>query len=129
MVRMKLREGALPAQWAGSIAVLVACGLCAGVEVEVRWPRAGETIVASVTDGFRMDIMLDNIGRTRRNCGELLLSVVEGQQELFAGRAPDPRRAPCGRLLAGRAALCISLPLIHRQAPSARALAMSLRAR
>ena len=26
------------------------------------------TIVASVTDGFRMDIMLDNIGSTHLNC-------------------------------------------------------------
>ena len=65
---MKRREGALPAQWAWSIAVLVACGMCAGVEVEVMWPRAGETIFASVTDGFRMDIMLDNIGSTHLNC-------------------------------------------------------------
>ena len=41
--------------------------LCEGVEVEVRWPRAGETIVASVADGFTISLMLNDIARTRRN--------------------------------------------------------------
>ena len=69
------------------MAVLLWSVLCAGVEVEVRWPRAGETIVASVSDGFTMSLMLKDIARTRQNCGELMLSVVEadGGEEVFAG--------------------------------------------
>ena len=73
--------------YCGSMAVLLWSVLCAGVEVEVRWPRAGETIVASVSDGFTMSLMLKDIARTRQNCGELMLSVVEadGGEEVFAG--------------------------------------------
>jgi hypothetical protein len=56
--------------WAGTMAVIVACGLCTGVEVEVRWPRSSQTIfVSSAADGFMMSLMLKDIARTRRNCG------------------------------------------------------------
>jgi len=56
--------------WAGTMAVIVACGLCVGVEDEVRWPRSSQTIlVSSDADGFMMSLMLKDIARSRRNCG------------------------------------------------------------
>jgi hypothetical protein len=63
------------------MAVVVACGLCAGVEVQEQ----GKKTVGC--ECFTMSLMLKDIARTRRNCGELLLSVVEADEskEVFAG--------------------------------------------
>jgi hypothetical protein len=60
-------------------------GPSAPLELRVASPRQGEPIIASHTDGFLMVFVLDDMGRTRRNCGEWTLSVVESEREIFAG--------------------------------------------
>lgn len=48
-------------------------------------PKQGEPIIASYTDGFNMVFVLDDMGRTRQNCGHWTLSVVESDREVFSG--------------------------------------------
>jgi len=65
--------------------VYLLCEEGAGVEVIVLKPKYGEKIIASSTDGFNLEIMVNDMGRTLQNCGEWTLSVVEGGDELFSG--------------------------------------------
>ena len=65
---------------------LLIAELVAGLSLRVLFPKPGARIVASETDGFLMEIFVDGMDRTRRDCGEWTMSIVEGDTELFASR-------------------------------------------
>lgn len=64
---------------------LLSMACAAGLELRVASPKQGEPIIASYTDGFNMVFVLDDMGRTRQNCGHWTLSVVESDREVFSG--------------------------------------------
>ena len=67
------------------VLVCLVLELCAGIRVRVVKPKAGERIIASITDGFLMQMLITDMDVTRQNCSELTFSVVEGPDELFTG--------------------------------------------
>ena len=48
---------------------LLIAELVAGLSLRVLFPKPGARIVASETDGFLMEIFVDGMDRTRRDCG------------------------------------------------------------
>ena len=79
-----------------SPAYLTVCGLllflvvetCVALTVHVLTPKSGQEIIASITDGFHMDIFvagLEDMNITSTNCGMWMVSIVDGESELFAG--------------------------------------------